>query len=236
VTKARQALFCTFCSLLFTPLFVPARAATIATDVEDPLYIEKLGDFTSRTSVDVGKFFQAREIASYGFSNRFSVAADVRWRSKGGNNNNGFSNIGLLGTYRAGQGNTGATDVLVGFGFGGQSVVPNYSDEVYSVGLRTGRQWSGITLAATIMTNWIFDKTNGMAYIDLTPEAYFRISGNWSFGLGATIRKATITTFDQEWLKAKIGSTIGYTGWFFNLGYEIESNDFRIGGSMNMLF
>jgi hypothetical protein len=214
----------------------PARAADIASDVEDPLFIAKLGDFVSRTSLDFGNYFQAREIASYGFSNRFSLAADVRWRAGAQRGTNGFSNLGVMGTYRAGQGATGATDILVGFGFGGQGVVPNYSDEVYSVGVRTGKQWGGVTLAATMMTNWIFDDTHGMAYIDLSPEAYFRLHGDWSLGFGATLRKSTTSIFDQEWLNAKLGSTIGRTGWFVNVGYEIESEDVRIGGSMNMLF
>lgn len=222
--------------LMFAVCSVQANAVDVAMDVADPLYIEKLGDFTARTSIDFGKYFQAREIAAYGFSNRFSVAADVRYRAGGDKDTNGFSNIGVMGIYRAGQGNTGATDVLFGFGFGGQGIIPNYSDEVYSVGVRTGRQWTGVTLAATIMTNWIFKDVGGMAYIDLTPEAYFRLSGKWSLGLGATLRKATSTVFDQEWLNAKLGTTIGHTGWFANVGYEVESKDFRIGGNMNMLF
>lgn len=207
----------------------------MANDAEDPLFIAKLGDFVSKSSFDIGNYFQAREVATYGFSNRFSLAADVRWRDGAPRGTNGFSSIGVLGIYRAGQGSTGATDVLVGFGFGGQGVVPNYSDEVYSVGVRTGKQWNGITLSATVMTNWIFD-TRGMAYIDLSPEAYFRLHGDWSVGLGVTLRKSTTTSFDQEWLNAKLGSTIGRTGWFVNVGYEIESEDIRIGGSMNMLF
>jgi hypothetical protein len=213
-----------------------AHAADVAKDADDPLFIARLGDFVSRSSMDVGKYFQARQIAIYGFSNRFSLAADIRWRGGAPRGTNGFSNIGVMGTYRAGQGNTGATDVLVGFGFGGQGVVPNYSDEVYSVGVKTGKQWNGMTLAATVMTNWIFDDVYGMAYIDLTPEAYFRLRGDWSLGFGATLRKSTNNNFDQEWLNAKLGSVVGRTGWFVNVGYEIESKDIRIGGSLNMLF
>jgi hypothetical protein len=225
------------CFVLLAALALPARAVDVAADVADPMYINKLGDFTSQTSVDFGKYFQMREVASYGFSNRFSVAADVRYRywSKD-HGNDGFSNIGVMGEYRAGSGSTGATDILFGFGFGGQGVVPNYSDEVYSVGLRTGRQWSGMTLSATIMSNWIFKNENGMAYIDLTPEAYFRMKNDWSVGLGATLRKATDSHFNQEWINVKVGPTLGFTGWFINVGYEIESEDIRVGGSVSMLF
>ncbi|MDR2268697.1 MAG: hypothetical protein LBD94_00760, partial [Rickettsiales bacterium] len=222
----KKSLLFFICYLLFAPT---ARAVDIATDVADPLYIEKLGDFTSETSLDVGRFFQVREIVGYGFSNRFSVAADIRYKVDSDNNTNGFSSLGIRGIYRVGQGGTGTTDILVGLGFGGQGIVPDYSDEVYGVGVRTGKQWNGMTLSATVMTNWIFDKVAGMAYIDLTPEVYFRIRGDWSFGLGATLRKATSTNFDQEWLNARLGTTVGYTGWFMNVGYEVESKDFRIG-------
>jgi hypothetical protein len=213
-----------------------AKAVDIATDVADPLYMERLGDFTMRTSADVGDFFQLREVASYGFSNKFSMAGDVRYRNGTDNKTDGFSNIGLMGTYRVGQGNTGLTDVLFGFGFGGQGVVPNYSDEVYSVGVKTGKQWPAMTLSGTVMTNWIFDDENGIAYVDFIPEAYLRMHGDWSLGLGMTFRKSTTAVLDQEWINTKIGTTIGKTGWFLNTGYEFESQDFRIGGSLNMLF
>jgi hypothetical protein len=226
-----------FVTCLLSLVALPARSFDIAMDVADPMYIERLGDLTSRTSVDIGKYFQARQVASFGFSNRFSGAVDIRYRAGADNHTNGFSNIGVMGTYRAGQGDTGATDVLFGFGFGNQGVVPHYSDEVYSVGIRTGRQWTGMTLAATIMTNWIFmNNEEGIAYIDLTPEAYFRIKGDWSLGLGATLRKVTDGSLDQQWLNAKIGNTMGHTGWFILFGYEIDSQDLRIGGNLNMLF
>jgi hypothetical protein len=216
-------------------LSLSAPAADLDRDVADPMYIEKLGDFVSKTSMDFGRYFQFREIAEYGFSNRFSVAADVKWQS-GTRDDNRFSNVGLMGTFRAGAGETGATDILAGFGYGGFGIVPNYTSAVYTVGLRTGRQWPGATLAATVLTNWYFNQDSGVAYIDLTPEAYFRLSGDWSAGLGATLRKSTTSVFDQEWINTKIGCTIGYTGYFVNAGYEFESQDFRIGGNINMLF
>ncbi|MDR1027569.1 MAG: hypothetical protein LBL46_04100 [Rickettsiales bacterium] len=231
------------CSLLVA--VAPARAVEIADDTADPMFLEKFGDFVSRTSADFGKYFQAREIASYGYSDRFAVDLDLRWRSGGNNkkdddpNNDfkdGFSNLGVMGKYRAGKGDTGATDILFGFGFGGRDVVPNYSDEVYSVGMRTGRQWQVLTLSATVLTNWIFDREHGIAYIDLTPEAYFRLVGDWSFGAGATFRKSTTTIFDQTWINAKLGTQIGKTGWYLNGGYETKSKDLRIGGSIYMLF
>ena len=216
--------------------FAQAHAVDITQDTEDPLFIEKLGDSTSRTSLDVGNFFQARELFTYGFSDKFSVSADIRYRDSTENNTDGFSNVGVLGKLRAGSNDTGATDLLFGFGYGGQGVVPNYTDRVYSFGVRTGRQWSGMTAAITAMTNWFFEDNDGIAYIDLTPELYFRTQGNWSLGLGATFRKSTTNIFDQEWANVKLGSIIGYTAWFINFGYEFESHDSRVGGSVTMLF
>ena len=227
----------------------PARAIELAQDVADPMFIERLGDFTSRTTLDAGKYFQFHQIASYGFSNRLSAAVDVRYRAGAEEEKDGFSNLGIMGTFRAGEGNTGATDILFGFGFGGQGVVPHYSDEVYSVGLRTGRQWTGATLAVTILTNWIFKEGEveeingvdrsyggGIAYIDLSPEAYFRIKDDWSLGLGATLRKVTDGRLDQQWVNLMLGKTFGQTGWFLNTAYEIESQDIRVGATLNMLF
>jgi hypothetical protein len=231
--KAKRSLVGVVATCYLLPAICLADAT--AADMEDPLYIQKLGDFTSKTSFDFGNYFRAREIAGYGFSDRFSVDMDIRYRSGGDDERNGFSNLGLMGKFRAGSGNTGATDILFGFGFGGQGVVPNYSDEVYSVGLRTGKQWSGVTLAATVLTNWMF-KDYGMAYIDLSPEAYFQTKGKWSLSLGATLRKATSSAYDQEWVNMKFGVMAGWTGWYANVGYEIESNDIRVGGSLNMLF
>jgi len=243
--KLIYSLFIVNCSLFISPV----RAIDLSKDVADPMFIEKLGEFTSQSSMDFGNYFQFHQIASYGFSNRLSGAIDVRYRAGAENDRNGFTNIGVMGTFRAGQGNTGATDILFGFGFGGQGVVPHYSDEVYSVGLRTGRQWTAATLAMTIMTNWIFKDgevvdingveriyDGGIAYIDFTPEAYLRIKGDWSLGLGATIRKVTISSLDQQWLNARFGKTFGQTGWFVNTAYEVQSQDIRAGVALNMLF
>jgi len=224
---------------------LPVGAAVeLANDTEDPMYLSKLGDFVSRTSFSAGRHFHFRENASYGFSNRFSLAADMRWRSRGEEFGYGLSSIGLLGTYRMGQGATGETDIMFGLGVGGHGIVPSYSDEVYSVGIRTGKQWSGMTLSATIMTNWIFDDWNnshggmpGMTYIDFAPDAYLRLAdSNWAIGAGILLRKSTISVFDQEWATIKFGATVGMTGWFVNVGYEFEEGDIRVGGTLNMLF
>lgn len=224
-------------AVLFSSVFLhpSSFAVDLTKDLEDPMYIEKLGVFTSRTSADVGGYFQFRQIVSYGFSDRLSIAADVRYKEFSDDDTDGFSNVGIRAVYRAGEGKSGATDIIAAFGFGGQGIIPNYSDEVYSIGVRTGRQWAGITLSATIMTNWVF-KEYGMAFIDFVPEAYFRLKNDWSFGLGATLRKATLGQYEQEWINARLGTLVGRTGWFMNVGYEIGGGDFRVGGNINMMF
>ena len=219
-----------------------AYAIPLELDLADPMFLERTGDFVSRTSIDSGSYWNFRQVVSYGFSDRFTASADIRYRAFGNDNvhynENGLSGLGIRGMYRAGQGATGATDIIFGYGFGGHGVVPQLSDDVYSVGVRTGRQWSGMTLAATIMTNWIFsdDPNLGMAYIDLTPEMYLRLKGDWSVGVGGTYRKATLSALDQTWMNMMFGKTIGSTGWFFNVGYELEHADLRLGMTMNMLF
>ena len=191
-------------------------------------------------SADLGDDFQLRQDITYVFTNKFAASVDLKYyvasRDKDGVESSGFSNLGLLGTYRAGSGSSGATDVLFGVGYVGQTIVPGYSDRVYSAGARTGQQWNGMTLALTAMTNWIFDYDHGLAYIDLTPEAYFRVRGGWGLSVGGTLRRATDTKFDQVWISTKVGTIIGKTGWFVQSGYELESGSFRVGGNLNMLF
>ena len=215
-----------------------ADSGRIATDVQDPLFLNRQGDFVTRTAADIGDYFQARQSFSYGFSDRFAVSADLRYRlGDDDRDRNGWNGIGVTGTYRVGQGNTGITDVIFGFGYGPHGVIPEFSEETYRVGFRTGRQWDMITLSATVMTNWIFHEHFGQAYIDLTPEIYFRLPSGYSTGFGATIRRSTnVGPFNQNWFNYMFGATIGRTGWFLTTGYETREGDFRVGGNINMLF
>jgi hypothetical protein len=216
-----------------------ARANDIETDVQDPLFLNRKGDFVSRSIADVGDYFQARQSFSYGFSDKFALSADVRYRlGDDDRRRNGWNGVGVTGTYRVGQGQTGVTDVIFGVGYDTHhGVIPNYADETYRIGFRTGRQWNMVTLSGTVMTNWIFHPVYGQAYIDLTPEAYFRMQHGWSMGFGATVRRSTnVGAFNQNWLNYMVGSTIGRTGWFFTMGYELNDGDFRLGGTINMLF
>jgi hypothetical protein len=136
------------------------------------------------------------------------------------------------------------TDVLFGFKFGGSSRVrtPDYADSTYYLGVRMGRQWAGVTLAATLKSTWVFDDERGIAFLDLTPEAYFRMAPDWRFGIGFTVRKATSDDpennkdYDQEWLHLKLVRQYGRTQYIGHVDYEFESDDARVGAKVNILF
>ena len=130
------------------------------------------------------------------------------------------------------------SDVLFGLKFGGSSRVrtPDYADSTYYAGYRFGRQWAGVTLAATIKSSWIFDDDRGMAYIDFKPEAYFRIAPDWRLGAQFTLRKATDSHYNQEWLGGKIVRQYGRTQYGAHLDYEFESRDLQVGLDVNILF
>ena len=227
-----------FISSFLTPSsYLYAGNASILVDVQDPLFLNRQADFVTRTSVDVGNFFRARQGASIGLNDRLTLSADIQYRVGDDHFNDGFSNFGFLGTYRFGQGSTGVTDILFGLGYGPHDLTPGYSDHTYRIGFRTGKQWESFTLAVGVMTNWIFHETHGQAYIDLTPEAYIRLRGGYRTGFGAILRKSTMVgAYDQTWLNYMFGTVIGQTGWFLNIGYELNSEDIRIGGTLNMLF
>ncbi len=188
------------------------------------------------------------EGVSYGLNNRLTIGANVHYQHDFNGDEDGFSAIDLGATYRVGNADDNdahmVTDVLFGFKFGGSSRVrtPDYADSTYYVGVRMGRQWAGVTLAATLKSTWVFDDERGIAFLDLTPEAYFRMAPDWRFGAGFTLRKATnkdrVTgqDFDQEWLDFKLVREYGRTQYVGNIGYEFESEDIQIGAQVNILF
>ena len=136
------------------------------------------------------------------------------------------------------------SDVLFGFKFGGSSRVrtPDYAYSTYYAGLRFGRQWAGMTLAATIKSTWVFNDERGVAFLDFTPEAYFRTAPDWRVGTGLTIRKATHkdpykgTDYDQEWLHFKVVRQYGRTQYIGHMDFEFESDDAQVGARINILF
>lgn len=212
-------------------------------DTSDPLYMQAIGEVLSETTLTYwDNVLRLGERLSYGINNRLVVGLNVHFQQDFDGSEDGFSALDLGGIYRVGTANGNSahiiSDVLFGLKFGGSSRVrtPYYADSTYYAGYRFGRQWAGMTLAATIQSNWIFDDERGMAYIDFAPEAYFRITEDWRLGAQFTLRKATDPRYDQEWLGGKIVRQYGRTQYAGHLDYEFESDELQVGFDVNVLF
>lgn len=236
-----KILFVGFAAVLGVMGFSPVRAAD--NDTNDPMYRLALGEVLSQTSVSFwDSTLRLGQDFSYGFSNRFAAGINAHYQFDFDGDEDGFSNIDVGGNYRlSGPSDNSSriiSDLLFGLKFGGSSHVrtPEYADTIYYAGVRAGRQWAGLTLAATVKTSWIFDNDRGMAYIDLTPEAYFRINPNWRLGGGFMFRKATRPHYDQEWIDFKVIRQYGRTQYLAHVDYEFESNEAQIGTRVNILF
>ena len=213
--------------------------ADVEYDTADPIYLEASGDFLSRSSIDIGdSVMRLQQIFSYGINGRMAFSADIKYQQDFNGTEDGFSNIGLGMVYRLSNEDNIMSDTMFGVSFGGNKNVrsPEFADTVYYAGMRIGRKWDIITLAGTIKTSWIFDEINGMAYIDLIPEMYVRLSSNWMSGLGFDIRKSTNPNFDQEWLNFKLVRRYGRTQYVGNVDYEFEHGEYVFGAKINVLF
>ena len=216
-----------------------ANANMLEHDSSDPLYMLKAEEVLSESTVSLGHdILRLGERLSYGLNERLFVSASVHYQNEFGGNNDGFSSTDLGGVYRAGASDTFISDVIFGFKFGGSRNVrtPDFADSTYYAGWRFGRQWAGLTLAATIQSNWIFDDERGMSYIDFIPEAYFRLDADWRLGLEATVRKATKPSFNEEWIGLKVVRQFGRTQYIGHIDYEFEHEDVHIGAQVNILF
>ena len=215
----------------------------LARDTSDPLYMLSIEETLSQTTLTFwDNVLRAGQSVSYGMNNRLTIGANVHYQIDFDGDEDGFSAIDVGGAYRMsdGTGNDSQliSDVLFGLKFGGSSHVrtPYFADSTYYAGLRFGRQWSGVTLAATVKSNWIFDDTRGMSYIDMTPEVYFRLAPDMRLGFDFTWRKATNPDYDQEWLGGKFVRQYGRTQYIGHVDYEFESEDFQVGAQINILF
>lgn len=239
--------------LLSVCMFLPSvsRANSLSQDTSDPLFLLEIEGILSQSSLTYwDHILRAGQSVSYGMNNRLTIGADVHLQQDFNGDEDGFSAIDLGAIYRMGTAEDNdariISDVLFGFKFGGSSRVrtPDYADSTYYVGLRFGRQWVGMTLAATVKSTWVFDDTRGIALLDFMPEAYFRIAPDWRIGTGLTVRKATHNVvingkerdFDQEWLHTKLVRQYGRTQYVGRLDYEFESDDVQVGGRINILF
>ncbi len=228
-------------------VFVCVNSAFSATDrlsrdTSDPAFLLGQDEFLSQTYIsfmdDVLKFGQA---FSYGATNRFSLGAKAHYQIDFDGDQDGFSSVDVGGQYRLAStmknGANVVSDALFGVLIGGSDTVrtPYYADSTYYAGLRLARQWSVLTLAATVKSSWVFDDARGMAYIDLMPQAYFRI-GPWRLGADFMWRKATTPAYNQEWLGGKIIRQYGRTQYIGHVDYEFESENAQVGFRINILF
>ena len=226
-----------------TSVGASARADGLDFDTSDPLFLQKTNEVLSETTFTYwDNVLRAAETLSFGINDRLAVGLNVNFQQDFDGSEDGFGAVDLGGVYRVGTaaGNSAhiISDVLFGLKFGGSSRVrtPDYADSTYYAGYRFGRQWAGMTLAATIKSSWIFDDVMGMAYIDFMPEAYFRIAQDWRMAANFMLRKATESAFDQEWIGGKIIRQYGRTQYAGHLDYEFESDELQVGLDVNILF
>ncbi len=225
------------------PMFSGAYAASLELDTSDPLYMLSQQHVLSETTLTYwDNILRLGQAVSYGINDRLVIGANVHYQQDFDGPEDGFSAVDLGGVYRVGtaSGNSAGiiSDVLLGLKFGGSSRVrtPDYADSTYYAGYRFGRQWAGLTLAATIKSTWVFDDVRGMAFIDAMPEAYFRIAQDWRLGAQFTLRKATNPHYNQEWLGGKIVRQYGRTQYAGHIDYEFESDNLQVGVIVNILF
>jgi hypothetical protein len=231
-----------FAVLMCVP-FAARADVDLTTDTSDPLFILRDDAILSETGLSYGHdILRLGQGLSYGLNDRLSVSGRVHYQFDFADDADGFSSIDLGGTYRlarAGDNNAHlVSDVIVGFRFGGSKHVrtPWFADSSYYAGLRFGRQWAGVTLAATIKSTWVFDNDRGMSYIDFIPESYFRIDSIWRAGGGFTFRKSTNPHYNQEWLNLRGVAQFGRTQYIGHFDYEFEHEEAQIGAKVNILF
>lgn len=212
-------------------------------DTSDPLHMLGIEEVLTETTLTFwDNILRAGQSITYGMNDRLTLGANVHYQVDFNGPEDGFSSIDVGGIYRmARAGDNDAnfiSDVLFGLKFAGSSHVrtPYFADSTYYAGLRFGRQWAGVTLAATIQSNWIFDSERGMAYIDFMPEAYFRVNPDWRLGATFIWRKATEPLYDQEWIGGRVVRQFGRTQYVGHIDYEFESDDVQIGLKLNILF
>lgn len=215
----------------------------LAYDTSDPLYLQAIEEILSNTTLSFSdSVLRFGQSLSYGLNNRLSVGINIHFQNDFAGHEDGFSATDIGGIYRLARASDNdqhiITDVLAGLKFGGSSHVrtPYFADSTYYAGLRFGRQWSGLTLAGTIKSNWIFDDERGMSYIDFIPSAYFRVNPDWRLGTEFIWRKSTNPDYNQEWIDFQVVRQYGRTQYVAQIGYEFEGDDVQVGTRLNILF
>lgn len=221
-----------------------AHAYDLSRDTADPLFLQGKTGLLSKTHLSYFETgLRLGQYLSYGFSDRFALSASLHYQQDFDGPQDGLSSVDLGGTYRlvtqSESENRIVYDVLFGLKLGGSHRVrtPDYADSTYYIGLRLGRQYEGMTLAATIKSSWIFDDVPlGMAFIDFNPEAYFRIAPDWRIGVNFGLRKATNPHYDEESVGGKLVRQYGRTQYVGYINYEFEQEEVNCGVRVNILF
>jgi len=223
----------------------PAIRNILSNDTSDPLFLVGDNQFLSDTSIySADEKIRLGQYIGYGINPNFAVHANMLYQIDfSGEDQNGFGATEFGGTYRMNHG-TGdwhiKSDVLFGLKLWGSSRVrsPEYADSSYYAGMRFGRQYTGITLAGTVKSTWVFDEGRGLSYIDFIPEAYFRFKYDWRAGIGFDFRKSTNTRLlsNQEWLNFKLLRQYGNTQYIGKIDYELEDHELQLGFNIKILF
>lgn len=218
---------------------------TLANDSSDPLFLVPDDHFSTDSYINsYDEKLRFGQYVGYGVNKNFVLHANMLYQwDLSGHHENGFSSTEFGGTYRMSHGLNQShiiSDVLFGLKLWGSSRVrtPEYADSTYYAGLRFGRQYTGVTLAGTVKSTWVFDETRGLSYLDFIPEAYFRFMYDWRAGIGADFRKSTNTHLlkNQEWLNLKLVRQYGNTQYVGHVDYEFEDNEIQFGANLKILF
>lgn len=217
----------------------------LSTDTSDPLFLTHDNQFLSDTYISFyDRKFRFGQYLDYGINNNLVLHANILYQlDTSGRDENGFSATEFGGVYRMNHGNGAShiiSDALFGLKLWGSSHVrtPEYADSSYYAGLRFGRQYTGVTLAGTVKSTWVFDNARGLSYIDFIPEIYFRFKYDWRGGIGLDFRKSTNTHLlqNQEWLDLKLVKQYGNTQYVGRFDYEFESGEIQVGANVKILF
>ena len=218
---------------------------TLVNDSSDPLFLVPDDHFSTDTYINsYDEKLRLGQYIAYGVNKNFALHVNMLYQwDLSGHHENGFSSTEFGGTYRMSHGFNQShiiSDVLFGLKLWGSSRVrtPEYADSTYYAGLRIGRQYTGVTLAGTVKSTWVFDETRGLSYLDFMPEAYFRFMYDWRAGIGADFRKSTNTHLlkNQEWLNLKLVRQYGNTQYVGHIDYEFEDDEIQFGANLKILF
>ena len=218
--------------------------ATTDTDTSDPLFMQNLGHLLSQTDLDYFENgLRIGQYISFGITNRFVIGGNLHYQQDFDGPEDGFSSFDLGALYRIATADENDShiiyDVLFGLKIGCSHKVrsPDYADSTYYLGLRFGRQFEYVTLAATIKSSWIFnDSPRGMAFLDFVPEIYLRVTQDWRFGAGVALRKSTDEHFDEETVSVKLVRQYGRTQYVGHFDYSFEAEEILAGARVNILF